>query len=165
MSHALTPNPRGTPRPEPSPSSGFRREHPSDSANPLVSEFDRTAVPENLLTRRQLRDQGLSPGGQDPVAVLRCKYCSYRPDQSCNHPTRAWLWRRDLAKPKRVPTLAQEWALDRAMAARQTCPLCLRRYFVCLPLRTKGSCDPCFEGYEPSPDTYITPPAKHLLAA
>ncbi|MER6129752.1 hypothetical protein ABT173_45800 [Streptomyces sp. NPDC001795] len=33
------------------------------------------------------------------------------------------------------------------------------------PLRTKGSCDPCFSGYEPSPDTYITPPAKHLLAA
>ncbi|MFE2473138.1 RRQRL motif-containing zinc-binding protein [Streptomyces mirabilis] len=130
-----------------------------------LPEFDRTAVPENLLTRRQLRDQGLSPGGQDPVAVLRCKYCSYRPDQSCNHPTRAWLWRRDLAKPKRVPTLAQEWALGRAMAARQTCPLCLRRYFVCLPLRTKGSCDACFEGYEPSPDTYITPPAKHLLAA
>ncbi|MEU2744630.1 hypothetical protein ABZ656_57945, partial [Streptomyces sp. NPDC007095] len=66
---------------------------------------------------------------------------------------------------KRVPTIAQEWALDRAMAARQTCPKCKRRYYFCLPLRTKGSCDPCSEGYEPSPDTYTPPPAKHLLAA
>ena len=26
-------------------------------------------------------------------------------------------------------------------------------------------CDPCAKGYEPSPDTYTAPPAKHLLAA
>ncbi len=34
-----------------------------------------------------------------------------------------------------------------------------------VPLRTQGCCDPCHKGHEPSPDTYITPPAKHLLAA
>ncbi|WP_302185548.1 hypothetical protein [Streptomyces sp. AC555_RSS877] len=63
---------------------------------------------------------------------MRCKYCAYRPDQSCNHPTRAWLYSVELARPKRVPTLAQEEALDRAMAARSTCPTCRRRYYFCL---------------------------------
>jgi hypothetical protein len=37
-----------------------------------------------------------------------------------------------LARPKRTPTLAQERALDHAMAARQTCPRCRRRYYFCL---------------------------------
>ncbi len=132
-----------------------------------LPECDRKAVPPGLLTRRQLREKGLSPGGHDPVEILRCKHCSYRPDQSCIHPTRAWLWREDLAKPKRVPTLAQEWALDRAMAARQTCPECWRRYYFCLPLRTQGCCDPCHKGYQPSPDTYLASmaPVTHRLAA
>src|SRR5690606_9423945 len=58
-----------------------------------LPEFDRRACPEDLLTRRQLRERGLSPGGHSPVAVLRCKACAYRPDQSCTHPTRAWLYR------------------------------------------------------------------------
>ncbi len=97
-----------------------------------LPEYDPGAHPEGLLTRRQLRDEGLSPGGHDPVGILRCKACAYRPQWSCVHPTRAWLWRRDLARPKRTPTLAQEWALDRAMAARQTCPRCGRRYYFCL---------------------------------
>uniref|UniRef100_UPI002F9196DC RRQRL motif-containing zinc-binding protein n=1 Tax=Streptomyces sp. NBC_01562 TaxID=2975879 RepID=UPI002F9196DC len=132
----------------------------------LLPEFDRAAVPEGLATRRQLRDMGLSPGGNDgPVAILRCKYCSYRPDQSCNHPTRGFLLRVDLATPKRIPTLAQERALDRAMAARSTCPRCRRRYYFCLPLRTQGVCDPCHQGFEPSPDTVMTSPATHRLAA
>lgn len=132
-----------------------------------LPEYDRRSCPEGLVTRRQLRERGLCPGGHGPVAVLRCKYCAYRPGQSCNHPTRGWLYRLDLARPKRVPTLAQEWALDRAMAARSTCPQCLRRYYFCLPLRTQGRCDACARGYEPSPDTYVasTAPVIHRLAA
>ncbi|MEU9796408.1 RRQRL motif-containing zinc-binding protein [Streptomyces sparsogenes] len=132
-----------------------------------LPEYDRRTCPEGLITRRQLRDKGLSPGGHGPVAVLRCKACSYRPDQSCNHPTRGWLYDVTLARPKRTPTLAQEWALDRAMAARQTCPQCGRRYYFCLPLRTQGCCDPCARGYEPSADTYLpsTATAGHRLAA
>lgn len=133
-----------------------------------LEEFDRRACPEGLVTRRQLRELGLSPGGHGPVAVLRCKGCSYRPDQACIHPTRAWLYSVALARPKRVPTLAQEEALDRAMAARSTCPRCRRRYYFCLPLRTQGVCDPCDKGYEPSPDTYMTSsaaPVLHRLAA
>ncbi|MGK5545682.1 hypothetical protein ACSNOH_13260 [Streptomyces sp. URMC 127] len=73
----------------------------------------------------------------------------------------------NLARPKRTLTLAQEEALDRAMAARQTCPECGRRYYFCLPLRTQGCCDPCTQRYELSLDTYLpsTAPANHRLAA
>ncbi|WP_063755392.1 RRQRL motif-containing zinc-binding protein [Streptomyces sp. NRRL S-337] len=112
----------------------------SDAALP---EYDRSTVPEGLVTRRQLRGMGLSAGNNEgPVAILRCKLCATRPQWSCAHPTRGYLLRLDLAMPKRTPTLAQEWALDRAMAARQTCPRCHRRYYFCLPLRTQGVCDP-----------------------
>jgi hypothetical protein len=137
-----------------------------------LPEFDRGAVPDGLVTRRQLRDMNLSPGdnrspdgSRGPVAILRCERCGYRPWLSCNHPTRGRLFRVDLAKPKRVPTLAQERALDQAMAARQTCPKCKRRYYFCLPLRAQGVCDPCDKGYEPSPETVMTSPATHRLAA
>ncbi|MGW2964970.1 RRQRL motif-containing zinc-binding protein [Streptomyces sp. NPDC001220] len=120
-----------------------------------LPEYDRTAVPAGLVTRRQLRDLGLSPGGHDPVAVLRCKWCSYRPQWACNHPTRAWLFAVAAAVPKRVPSLAQERALDHAMAARQTCPgPCGRRYYHCLPLRTLGTCLECFDGTPAAPDSY-----------
>lgn len=134
----------------------------------LLPEFDRGAVPPGLVTRRALRAMNLSPGhNTGPVAILRCKLCATRPNWSCRHPTRGYLLRIDLALPKRVPTLAQEWALDRAMAARSTCPECRRRYYFCLPLRTQGRCDPCARGYEPSPDTYFasTAPVTHRLAA
>ncbi|MGW2690188.1 RRQRL motif-containing zinc-binding protein [Streptomyces sp. NPDC001414] len=131
-----------------------------------LPEHDRTAVPAGLATRRQLRALGLSPGGYDPVAVLRCTWCSYRPQWACIHPTRAWLFSVDLAVPKRVPTLAQEWALDRAMAARQTCPgPCGRRYHHCLPLRTLGTCLECHDGTPADPTSYTLPPAAHRLAA
>ncbi|MFD3976206.1 RRQRL motif-containing zinc-binding protein [Streptomyces cyaneofuscatus] len=134
-----------------------------------LPEFDRGAVPEGLVTRRALREMGLSPGDNEgPVAILRCRLCTTRPNWSCRHPTRGFLLRVDLARPKRTPTLAQELALDRAIAARSTCPKCARRYVYCLPLRTVGSCDPCAQGYEPSPDTYFTTiamPVTHRLAA
>ncbi|MGW5930586.1 RRQRL motif-containing zinc-binding protein [Streptomyces anulatus] len=80
---------------------------------------------------------------------------------------RGYLLRVDLAGPKRIPTLAQELALDRAMAARSTCSRCSRRYYYCLPLHTVGSCDPCAQGYEPTPGTYVltAAPVTHRLAA
>ncbi|MFD8731986.1 RRQRL motif-containing zinc-binding protein [Streptomyces sp. NPDC059611] len=134
-----------------------------------LPEFDRGAVPEGLATRRALREMGLSPGDNTgPVAILRCRLCATRPNWSCRHPTRGFLLRVDLARPKRVPTLAQELALDRALAARSTCPKCARRYYYCLPLRTVGCCDPCAQGYEPTPGTYVTTtatPVTHRLAA
>ncbi|MFH9425476.1 hypothetical protein [Streptomyces sp. NPDC017529] len=58
--------------------------------------------------------------GQEPVARIECR----------GGRRLAWLYRIDLAKPKFPMTLAKEAALDKATAARQTCPgPCGRRYF------------------------------------
>ncbi|MFI1576220.1 hypothetical protein OG944_38985 (plasmid) [Streptomyces anulatus] len=43
----------------------------------------------------------------------------------------------------------------------------MRRYYYCLPLRTVGCCDPCAQGYEATPDTYVhaaTASVTHRLA-
>ncbi|HEY9327048.1 MAG TPA: RRQRL motif-containing zinc-binding protein [Streptomyces sp.] len=111
---------------------------------------------ENLATRRQLREMGLRPGGQEPVARIECR----------GGKRWAWLYRIDLAKPKFAMTLAKEAALDKAMAARQTCSgPCGRRYFHCLPLKTLGSCLECHDGTPADPSSYTAPPATHRLAA
>ncbi|MFD9794237.1 RRQRL motif-containing zinc-binding protein [Streptomyces sp. NPDC059070] len=132
-----------------------------------LPEYDRGTVPEGLVTRRQLRDMQLSPGGnQGPVAILRCRLCATRPQWSCRHPTRGFLLRVDLAVPKRVPTLAQEWALDQAMAARQTCRDCGRRFSFCLSTKL-GCCLECLDGtpVDPSSLMPLPVPAAHRLAA
>ncbi|MEU5599213.1 RRQRL motif-containing zinc-binding protein [Streptomyces sp. NPDC020298] len=133
----------------------------------LLPEYDRGAVPEGLVTRRQLRDLNLSPGDNDgPVAILRCKLCATRPQWSCTHPSRGFLLRVDLAKPKRVLTLAQERALDQAMAARQTCGQCGRRFYICLSKKL-GCCLECFDGTPVDPGSCMTALASgtHRLAA
>ncbi|MEU3495367.1 RRQRL motif-containing zinc-binding protein [Kitasatospora cineracea] len=88
-----------------------------------------------LHTRRQLRALGLRPGGQEVAAQVVCR----------GGGRIAYLYRLDLALPIRPMTPARAAALDRAMARRQTCPLCHTRYDHCLPLRTLGSCVPCSE--------------------
>ncbi len=86
-------------------------------------------IPETgLATRRQLRAMCLSPGGQEPAARM-----VWRGGRRW-----AWLYSIELAVPERTATLAQEAALDKAMAARQTCPLCRRRYFKCLVDEGRG---------------------------
>lgn len=121
----------------------------------LLPEYDRGAVPNGLATRRQLRDRGFSPGHNDgPVAILRCKGCAYRPQWSCRHPTRGFLLRTDLAVPKRISTVAQERALDLAMAARQTCKKCGRRFYICLSKKL-GCCLECHDGTPAHPSTYV----------
>ncbi|KIF72820.1 hypothetical protein QR77_41410 [Streptomyces sp. 150FB] len=126
-------------------------------------EYDWNCAPKDfLVTRRQLRAAGLCPGGHGPVAQLKCRRCSHRPLTRCTH--LAWLYRLDLAKPKRVPTLAQEAALDRAMAARSTCPACRRRYHHCLPT-SLDTCLECHDGIPADPSSYITLPITHHLAA
>ncbi|WP_432003971.1 RRQRL motif-containing zinc-binding protein [Streptomyces sioyaensis] len=117
-------------------------------------EFRFRQAPKGLATRRQLREMNLSPGGHEPVAQITWR----------NGKRKAWLYRIDLAKPKRKPTLAQEQALDRAMAIRQTCPECGRRYFHCLRLKTIGSCEECHDGTPAHPGSY-TPPATSTQAA
>ncbi|WP_332010726.1 RRQRL motif-containing zinc-binding protein [Streptomyces uncialis] len=110
---------------------------------------------DNLATRRQLRDMGLRPGGQEPAARIECR----------SGRRFAWLYRIDQALPRIPMTLAKEAALDKAMAARQTCPLCSRRYFACIPLKSIGSCLECHDGTPADPHSYTAPPATHLLAA
>ncbi|MFE9341308.1 RRQRL motif-containing zinc-binding protein [Streptomyces sp. NPDC007063] len=94
-------------------------------------------APAGLATRRQLRARGLRPGGRDPVAQIVC-----RRGQRV-----AYLYDIDAALPVRPMTPARAAALDRAMAARQTCPDCGIRYPYCLPLRTLGTCPLCADGY------------------
>ncbi|MFJ1796529.1 RRQRL motif-containing zinc-binding protein [Kitasatospora griseola] len=89
----------------------------------------------NLLTRRQLRERGLRPAGQEPCAQLVCR----------GGLRVAYLYRADRALPVRPMTPGRAAALDRAMAARQTCPVCAVRYDHCLPLKTLGCCLPCSE--------------------
>lgn len=101
---------------------------PSPSGDPREPKWRQ--APQGLATRRQLRAMGLRPGGHDPVAQVECR----------GGKRVAYLYRVDLALPKLPMTLAKEAALDKAMAARQTCPRCSRRYFTCLPLKTLGSC-------------------------
>lgn len=148
-----------------------RRRRPEDRLPRRASglpEYDRGACPDHLATRRQLRERSVSPGGHEPVGILRCARCRNWPQWHCpaSHRGRAYLFDLRLARPKRVPTLAQEAALDKAMAARQTCPECLTRYYACLPLRTLGHCVACEMGIAPSPDTVMIPsPRTHHLAA
>jgi hypothetical protein len=108
-----------------------------------------------LATRRQLREMGLRPGSQSPVARIECR----------GGQRFAWLYRIDLAKPKLPMTLAKELALDKAMAARQTCPKCGRRYHHVLPMKTLGSCLECHDGTPADPSSYVTSAAAHRLAA
>ncbi|MEV6617304.1 RRQRL motif-containing zinc-binding protein [Streptomyces sp. NPDC051051] len=128
-----------------------------------LPEYDwGTAPADQLATRRQLRAARLRPGGQEPVALLRCKACATRSQRACTRA--AYVYRVDLALPVRPMTLAKEAALDKAMAARTTCPKCRRRYHHVLPLRSLGSCLECHDGTPADPTTYITVPV-HTLAA
>jgi hypothetical protein len=91
-------------------------------------------APDGYATRRQLRKRGLCPGGQ-PVAaqVLWSGVGGTRV---------AYLYRLDLARPKRTATPAVRAALAKAMTARRTCPICreLQPYFI---PRSLGECLTC----------------------
>jgi hypothetical protein len=94
-------------------------------------------APDGLATRRQLRAEGLRPGGYDPVAQILWKHHGKR--------RTAYLYRRDLAAPKRTATAAQLTAVGKALLARRTCDLCgiTRSYYI--PRRT-GACLDCEPG-------------------
>ncbi|MFG2226132.1 RRQRL motif-containing zinc-binding protein [Streptomyces sp. NPDC048644] len=96
-------------------------------------------APYGLATRRQLRAAGLRPGGQ-PVAA-QILWRSRRPRPGIRA---AYLYRLELARPVRPMTPARQTALDRALAARRTCPTCRcdRGYTIPTSL---GTCLPCAE--------------------
>ncbi|MEV0810417.1 RRQRL motif-containing zinc-binding protein [Micromonospora sp. NPDC050200] len=92
-------------------------------------------APDGLATRRQLRAAGLRPGGHDPVAQIlwrRGKRIAY-------------LYRLDLAAPKRTATPAQREAIAKALRARRTCRTCgvVQPYYI---PRRYGECLDCHEG-------------------
>ncbi|MDX2630299.1 hypothetical protein PV381_27755 [Streptomyces scabiei] len=112
-----------------------------------IPVYKRNQAPEGLATKRQLRAMGLRPGGQDVVAEVETL-----------GPKNGFLYEIAKAKPVRPMTLAMEYALDKAMAARQTCPECGRRFYGCL--RTSlGICLECHEGTPAHPSSYINPSA------
>ncbi|PJN40775.1 hypothetical protein CG747_10590 [Streptomyces sp. CB02959] len=94
-------------------------------------------APDGLATRRQLRTRGLRPGGQPVVAQLE------RPRRR-RGPLVAYLYRIDLAQPVRPMTPAKWAALDKALAARRTCPNCGRDAGYTLPtsLSVCATCPP-----------------------
>ncbi|MEU3514186.1 RRQRL motif-containing zinc-binding protein [Streptomyces sp. NPDC006654] len=92
-------------------------------------------APDGLATLRQLRAQGLRPGGQGVAAqVERPRYR--------RGPLVAYLYRVDLAKPVRPMTPARWAALAKANAARRTCPECLQDAGYVIPA-SLGMCVPC----------------------
>jgi len=71
-------------------------------------------APKGLVTRRQMREAGLAPGGAWPVAQIVCR----------RGRRRALLFDPADLAPKRVPTPAQLAAVGKALAARRWCPDC-----------------------------------------
>jgi hypothetical protein len=94
-------------------------------------------APDGLATRRQLRTDGLAPGGYDPVAQILWRHRKQR--------RVAYLYRRDLATPKRTATAAQLGAVAKALLARRTCRHCgiTRPYYI---PRATGACLVCEPG-------------------
>jgi hypothetical protein len=91
-------------------------------------------APEGYATRRQLRAGGLRPGGQPVVAQVMWR--------GIGGDRVAYLYRLDLAKPKRTATVAQRRSIERALLARRTCTTCtqVRDYFI---PRSLGECLDC----------------------
>jgi hypothetical protein len=99
-------------------------------------------APENLVTRRQLRAQGLAPGGHQPVGQILWRHHK--------QVRTAYLYDKALAVPKRTPTPAQLEAVGKALAARKTCPSCGIEQPYCLP-KSLGECLDCAEGARKQP--------------
>jgi hypothetical protein len=79
-----------------------------------LPEFRFGQAPAGLSTRRQLRERGLSRGGQEPFARL-----TWKREQRF-----AWLYVDDKAKAKRTPSDKQLAAVNKALAARKVCAEC-----------------------------------------
>jgi hypothetical protein len=94
-------------------------------------------APDGYATRRQLRARGLCPGGQPVAAQVLWR--------GVGGVRAAYLYRLDLARPKRVPSPAQLVAVGKALDARRTCPTCgeVRWYYI---PRSLGECLDCAEG-------------------
>lgn len=103
------------------------------------------AAPAGMATRRQLAALGLRKNGQDPAAqVLRPR--RRRP------PLVAYLYRVDLAAPRRPFTPAKRAAVYAAARSRQVCAgPCARRDLGYIPPQlTGGRCWQCWDQANPT---------------
>ncbi|WP_017974405.1 RRQRL motif-containing zinc-binding protein [Actinopolyspora halophila] len=99
-------------------------------------------APVHLVTRRQLREAGLCPGGHPPVAqCLRPR--KRRPTE----PLRAWLYDGRLATEKRAPSPAQLAAVSAMNRAHRICDTCRRDVGYRIPTTPplRGECLDCHE--------------------
>ncbi|GII20850.1 RRQRL motif-containing zinc-binding protein [Planosporangium mesophilum] len=89
-----------------------------------IPTFPWRGAPTGYATARQLRAEGLRPGGQPVAAQILWR--------GIGGTRAAYLYRIDAAKPKRTATPAQLRAIERALAARRTCPTCreVRPYYI-----------------------------------
>ena len=113
-------------------------------------------APRGLLTRRQMRAEGLAPGGAWPVGQLVFHHR--------RREVRALLYDRGELVPKRVPSAAQLAALGRALAARRRCPDCGRDVGYCIPT-SLGCCVDCAYPDLATDDSRDQPEAHHCVEA
>ncbi|MGW4168970.1 RRQRL motif-containing zinc-binding protein [Streptomyces chartreusis] len=117
--------------------------------DPSGARYGVPTYPWRLATRRQLRAEGLRPGGQ-PIAAQ-----AMRINRRTGTPRVAYLYRIDQAKPVR-PMTSRKWgALALAMLARRTCPACRLDVGYCIP-RSHGICGMCLAAQTP-PDLHLPP--------
>jgi hypothetical protein len=94
-------------------------------------------APEGYATLRQLRANGLRPGGQPVAAQIKW--------MGVGGVRTAFLYLTSAAKPKRVATPRQREAITRALVARMRCRTCrITRNYV-IP-RSLGECLTCANG-------------------
>ncbi|MEU5949565.1 RRQRL motif-containing zinc-binding protein [Micromonospora sp. NPDC047465] len=93
-------------------------------------------APAGYATARQLRAQGLRPGGQPIAAQVMWR--------GVGGERVAYLYKVDQAAVKRTATTAQLAAIGKALAARRTCPTCLVMQPYYIP-RSLGECLDCAE--------------------
>ncbi|QNA74185.1 hypothetical protein C8250_021760 [Streptomyces sp. So13.3] len=93
-------------------------------------------APDGLATRRQLRAQGLRPGGHPVVAQVMCR------TRRAGVIRVAYLYEIRHAKKVRPMTVAKWASHAAAMKARRTCPQCQIEAGYVIPT-SLGSCIPC----------------------
>ncbi len=109
-------------------------------------------APDGYATRRQLREQKLCPGGKPIQAQIIWKHKGVSKHGRGSTARRvAYLFSLKDAKPKRESTPAQLEAVNKALAARRTCPTCGVEQEYYIP-RSRGECNKCSE-----PELYAEP--------
>ncbi|SCL66971.1 RRQRL motif-containing zinc-binding protein [Micromonospora peucetia] len=98
--------------------------HDPEGSRYGIPTFWWRGAPAGYATRRQLRAAGLRPGGQPVAAQVLWR--------GVGGTRAAYLYRVDLARPKRTATAAQRAAIGKALIARRTCRICgqVRPYYI-----------------------------------